>query len=525
MGDEHSIEAPGLDQERILALGMDRRQFMARAALLGLTVAAPTFIAAASPPAAAPPAPGSRRLLAGPPLAGMNGGPFARPVRAEPRALDEGARIAHLLRRAGFGASAGELERSRAMGLQATIDRLVDFDAVDDSALESRLASQDLDLEGRLSHLQRWWLQRMAYTARPLQEKMTLFWHGLLTSSFEKAGKGPAMLVQNRLLREQGMGRYDVLLKAVSRDPAMMIYLDSRSNKKSAPNENYSRELMELFTLGVGHYTEEDVRESARAFTGWQLKRKTQFVLNERQHDFGQKTFLGRTGDFDGDDIVDIIMAQPAAAEHICARLWRFYAYDDPEPEVISRLAGVFRANGTRMRPVVRAVFESEEFYRERAAAALMKSPVELVVGAVRSLGIETDFSPLSKRIERMGQALFAPPNVAGWPGGAAWINSAALLERINAANRIAAGRRGKLQFAPMALVRERGVSRIEDAAALFAGLLFGEGLREPQREAIASFLDAMGFAAAAAGRRLTFEEQVRSVVYLMLASPAYQLA
>ena len=203
----------------------------------------------------------------------------------------------------------------------------------------------------------------MAYTERPLQEKISLFWHGILTSSFKKTGDGPQTLQQNQLFRAEGMGRYSDLLKAVSRDPAMMIYLDSRSNKKAAPNENYSRELMELFSLGVGHYSEDDVRESARAFTGWQLRRKTEFFFNERQHDFGNKTFLGQTGDFDGDDIVDIIMAKPEAAEYVCGRLWRFFAYDDPEPAVVARLAAIFTAKNTEVRPVVRAIFESDEFY------------------------------------------------------------------------------------------------------------------------------------------------------------------
>ena len=235
---------------------------------------------------------------------------------------------------------------------------------MDDSALETRLASQEFDLE-RLNHLRRWWLQRMAFSARPLQEKMALFWHGILTSSFKKVGKGPQMLAQNELLRREGMGRYDTLLKSISRDPAMMIYLDSRSNKKAAPNENYSRELMELFSLGLGHFTEKDVRESARAFTGWQLKAKTEYFFNRGQHDYGSKTFLGRTGRFDGDDIVDIIMAQPAAAEYVCTRLWSFFAYPDPEPVVVSRLAAIFRENNTEIRPVVRAIFQAEEFYSE----------------------------------------------------------------------------------------------------------------------------------------------------------------
>ena len=505
-----------------LTLGMDRRQFMARAALLGLTAAtAPVFIAATqqrTPSASVEQFPDPTHFDG----SGTPDRPFAQlPGLLSPGGapLDEASRVSHLLWRAGFGASPVELARFREMGLQATIDHLVDFEGVDDSALEERLAAQDLELEERFNHLQRWWLQRMAYTARPLQEKMTLFWHGILTSSYKLAGKGPHMLTQNHLFREKGMGRYDELLKAISRDPAMMIYLDSRSNKKAAPNENYSRELMELFSLGIGHYTEDDVRESARAFTGWQFRNKTGFFLNANQHDNGPKTFLGRTGYFDGDDIVDIIMEQPAAAEYICTRLWTFFAYEDPESEVIERLAEVFRANDTAIRPVVRAMFESDEFYSARARAALVKSPIELAVGAVRVLGIETDFQPLDKPIEQMGQVLLAPPNVAGWPGGATWINSSSLLQRINVANMLAEARDIRLRFVPGDLVNGQDLGTSGETVDFFGDLLLGGRLHDTDRDVLTAFLDDMD------GTAVTLDQKLRSVVYLMLASPDFQVA
>ena len=504
----------------LLAAGMDRRGFMARAALLGLTAAtAPVFIGAAGQAA---PRTGVEPFPAPTPFEGSGSAPFAQlpHILGDVDApLDEASRVSHLLWRAGFGASPAELARFREMGLRATIDHLVDFDGVDDGALEERLAAQELDLEQSLNQLQRWWLQRMACTARPLQEKMTLFWHGILTSSFKIAGKGPYMIEQNRLLRERGMGRYDELLKAISRDPAMMIYLDSRSNKKAAPNENYSRELMELFTLGIGHFTEQDVRESARAFTGWQFRRRTGFYLNAKQHDNGLKTFMGRTGNYDGDDIVDIIMEQPAAAGYVCTRLWTFFAYPDPEPEVIERLAGVFRANGTEIRPVVRAMLESDEFYSGRARAALVKSPVELAVGAVRALGIETDFRPLDKPIEQMGQALFMPPNVAGWPGGATWINSSALLQRINMAAALAEARANRLWFAPQSLVGDRDLSASGEIVDFFDDLLLGGRLGETGRDVLAAFLDGMD------GTAVSLDQRLRNAVYLVLASPDFQVA
>ncbi len=539
-------------------LGMHRRQFMLKAAALGLTAtAAPAFLSACAQldatatvppptPTDAPfPSPTPFRGAAVTPVAPTPTAtlaPTATPVAPTPTATpaptptftpvprpsptatpvppqlaSEDARVSHLLWRAGFGGSRAELARFRDMGLQATIDHLVDFESVDDSSLEARLAEQELDLEGKLNHLQRWWLQRMAYTERPLQEKIALFWHGILTSSFKKTGDGPQTLQQNQLFRTQGMGRYSDMLKAVSRDPAMMIYLDSRSNKKAAPNENYSRELMELFSLGIGRYSEDDVRESARAFTGWQLKRKTEFFFNERQHDFGDKTFLGQTGDFDGDDIVDIIMAKPEAAEYIGARLWRFFAYDDPEPEVIARLSAIFRSNHTEIRAVVRAIFESDEFYSDRAAAALVKAPVEVAAGAVRALEIDTDFAPLDRIIENMGQILFVPPNVAGWEGGAAWINSSTLLQRVNLSNAIATGRRNRLRFEPTRLVSEDGADGAEAVVTFFGDLLLGGRLRPTEQRLLVSFLEALD------DRPL--DERLRSVVYLMLASPDFQLA
>ena len=195
------------------------------------------------------------------------------------------------------------------MGRSATIDHLIEYENVDDQHLEQRLEALELDIE-RLRDLQRWSLLRMIYTKRPLQEKMVLFWHGLLTSAYKKVGRGPHIYNQDQLFREHALDRFDVLLKAVSRDPAMLIWLDSRKNHKSAPNENFARELMELFTMGVDQFTEADVRESARAFTGWGLRKKV-FVFVGGHHDFGVKTFLGRRGSFDGDDIIDIIMEQP----------------------------------------------------------------------------------------------------------------------------------------------------------------------------------------------------------------------
>jgi len=278
-------------------------------------------------------------------------------------------------------------------------------------------------------------------TARPLEEKMTLFWHGLLTSGLDKAGPAQ-MFTQNQLFRKMAMDNLDDLLKAVSKDPAMMIYLDTETNRKGKPNENYARELMELFTTGIGHYTEDDVRESARAFTGWTLqgaqqrRLTTDSVFVPRLHDDGPKTFLGKTGNFTGDDIVDMLVPLRATAERLSARLFSFLAYPNPEPEIVHHLADTFQKNRHNVGAVVREIVAMDAFYSEKAYRALVKSPAELVAQTLKATGADAKgYVAAATAMAPMGQVLFYPPNVAGWPGGSSWINSSTLLTRINLAN------------------------------------------------------------------------------------------
>ncbi|MEE8519504.1 MAG: DUF1800 domain-containing protein [Dehalococcoidia bacterium] len=534
--------APPQTTEEMLTEGMGRRDFMTRVAALGLTatglsvflsacanIAEDGITATPGPPAFPTPTPFTERPGSSPtptPEPTSTPQPTATPTPSPlPLLGTEVARVSHLLRRAGFGASPEELDRFVDMGLDATVDYLLDYESVDDSEMEALLAGQEFDLEERLAHLQRWWLLRMVHTKRPLQEKMTLFYHGILTSSFRKAGKGPATLDQNQLFRDNALGRYDDLLKAISRDPAMLIWLDSRSNRKAAPNENYARELMELFSLGIGHYTEEDVRESARAFTGWEIRRK-QFFFNPNQHDNGVKVFLGTPGNLTGDDVVDIIEAQPAAAEYITRRLFEFFAYDDPEPAVVQRLVKVFRDNDTEIKPVVREILTSDEFYSPRAARAIIKSPIELVASTARALKLETAGMPFPGALDAMGQVPFEPPNVAGWPGGTTWINSSTLLQRVNFANLVATGRSPRLRFDPVKLAEAAGAQTDEEQVDFFARLLLGGEIAREDRKLLVDYMAFIHEAGLlAAGRRPTLDEKLRSVVYLVLASPEYQLA
>jgi uncharacterized protein (DUF1800 family) len=357
-------------------------------------------------------------------------------------------RAAHLLRRAGFGAAVAEIDRLAAMNTTDMTQSVLDYQKTSNAKLDGQLPTLDLtSAKGpNAGAVQAWWLQRMVQTARPLEEKMTLFWHGLLTSGLDKSGAGQ-LYVQNALFRKMALGNFDDLLKAVSKDPAMMVYLDTENNRKGKPNENYARELMELFTTGIGPYTEDDVRESARAFTGWtlkggaQLRYTTQSVFNARYFDSGQKTFMGKTGNFTGDDIVEMLVPLRATAERLSSRLFSFFAYPNPEPEIVRHLADTFQQSHYNVGAVVRAIFTMDAFYSAKAYRALVKSPAELTAQTLRATSTDAKgFVAAANAMAPMGQVLFYPPNVAGWPGGASWINSSTLLNRINFAN--AAARR-----------------------------------------------------------------------------------
>ena len=329
------------------------------------------------------------------------------------------------------------------MGQTAATEAILNYSKTSNAALESQLPTIDLGgtPQPTAAAIQAWWLQRMAQSARPLEEKMTLFWHGLLTSGLDKAG--PAQLfTRNQLFRDMALGNFDDLLKAVSKDPAMMVYLDTETNRKGKPNENYARELMELFTTGIGHYTEDDVRESARSFTGWtlqggkQLRYASASQLVPRLHDAGVKTFMGKTGTFTGDDIVEMLVRLRATAVRLSTRLFSFFAYPNPDQEIVNHLADTFQKAHYNVGAVVRQIFTMDAFYSDQAYRALVKSPAELVAQTLKATGANArGYTAAAAAMAPMGQVLFYPPNVAGWPGGSSWINSSTLLSRINFAN------------------------------------------------------------------------------------------
>lgn len=289
--------------------------------------------------------------------------------------------------------------------------------------------TRPIEEQGR--ELRNWWIEEMLATDQPLTERLVLFWHNHFTSSLQKVRFPPALFRQNALFRREAAGNFATLLHAVARDPAMLIYLDGMRSVAKKPNENFARELLELFTLGEGHFGEADIREAARAFTGWTVDRQTgAFATRPGQHDAGDKTFLGQAGRFGGDDIVAILLRQPRTAETIVEKMWREFVSPAPDPAEVSRLAASFRRD-YEIRPLLRALLTSDAFRDPANRGTLIKSPVDLIVGTVHLLGLPVpEKTQLARMMQGLGQGLFDPPNVRGWPGGEAWISSYTLLLR-----------------------------------------------------------------------------------------------
>jgi uncharacterized protein (DUF1800 family) len=416
----------------------------------------------------------------------------------------ERVRIAHLLRRAGFGVSQQELDEYVRLGFDGAVARLLDYEQQPEPP--DQVAPETVGLPV-------WWLEKMLHTNRPLQEKMTLFWHGHLTSATQKVNNPNAMLAQNQLFRANALGNFGEIMRGISRDGAMISYLDLRTNRKNAPNENYARELMELFTMGIGNYTETDVREAARAFSGWSATPDGQFVFNTFQHDAGVKTVLGKTGNLNGDDVTDLVVAHPATARFMTTRLFRFFAYPRPEPAVVDRLAAVYTDSGYSIKAVVESILRSPEFSSEQAYRALIKSPTELLVGAMRTLGVEHVPPQAAQAMRLLGQELFNPPNVAGWSGGRSWINAASLLGRFNVlavvANQLGGPVLGGQPLSTLLL----GLTTPDARVQLVLDLLLDGDATADERAAL------LALAGQTRG-----EEQARSLFRLAMALPAYQL-
>ncbi|MBV8244549.1 MAG: DUF1800 domain-containing protein [Candidatus Eremiobacteraeota bacterium] len=392
---------------------------------------------------------------------------------------------------------------------------------IDPQARQERAKELRQDARQSIISLQAWWLTRMVASPAPLQEKMTLLWHGHFTSAAIQKQAWPSdMYRQNQLFRQYALGNVRDLTQAVSKDVAMLKYLDGERNVKAHPNENYARELMELFTLGIGNYSEQDIRESARAFSGWTVDRRTgEFVDNQSQHDDGSKTFLGRTGNFTGTDIVNIIFQQPAASKFFAKFLLNNFVYNDPEPELVDAVAANIVRNDFNLAPVVSKLLQSNVFYSERSYRALVKSPVEFVVGTHQLFGLK-DLAPNAQRaLVQMGQILFYPPNVAGWPGGSTWITSQTLIARENF---LAA-------LMNMPMMQQTWLGEVpmnaRAATAQMVSAILQSDISPASQARLQDYLNGAGTSALGMLSAENYEERVRGAAYLAMAMPAYQLS
>jgi len=455
----------------------------------------------------------------------------------------DAGKITHLLRRAGFGPSPADLGLYLDLGVSGAIDRLINFSRVSND-VDQRLASLDLPFTTR-ANLVRWWLARLTLTQRPLEEKMTLFWHGVLTSSFAKIGKSanlPLMIQQNTLLRTHAMGRFDDLIRAISTDPAMLFWLDGRFNVGSQPNENYSRELMELFTLGIGNYTQTDVHDGAKALSGW-VVRDGKGVFVPRRFYEGTITYLGHTGHLGLNDVVSIVCAHPATGARLARLLWSFFVYDNPSASDVQPLIDAYHQSDHLISAMVTAMFNSPAFFSERAFRARVKSPAEFVVGAVRSVGLTPTIPVLTvmgQAMAAMGQTLFDPPNVAGWPGdklSSVWMSTQAWITRVNFINLLLEAATGALRgrnglaasaSALQGVLTAQGLSTPQDALNYFVALLLDNQLASDRRAIPLDALTSAPTAAAAtlslAGGAKVSAAAAREALYLLMAMPEYQM-
>lgn len=478
------------------------------------------------------------------------------------------AEARHLLRRAGFGPEPGEAERLAAMGLDAAVEHVVDYrrhplrglprpridpdlkpywtpeereqrrrarQGDDQETLDQLsaafLARRDEDRR-QLRELQQWWLEHMIRTPRPLEEQLTLLWHGHFATRHRNVRHTALMHEQNMMFREHAAGSFADLARAIVRDPAMIIFLDNHRNFRRNPNENLARELFELFTLGEGNYTEQDIAEAARALTGYHLDEDRRFAFNVRQHDPTRKRILGARGAFDGDDVVDLALRQEACARFVCYKLYNHFVADHVEQTlptyqqtVILAMARTMRRHEYRIAPVLEELFKSRHFYDPQLRGQKVKSPAHLLVGTTRMCQLPMRrAAPLRRAMNQMGQTLFDPPSVAGWPGGRMWINTSTLFVRQNLVSFLVTGqprpreRHGirHADYDPMVLVADLEKRTPEAVVDALVDRLVGEHVPAERREPLARHVAERGDTVRA--------DAVAGLLMLIGTMPEYQL-
>jgi uncharacterized protein (DUF1800 family) len=475
--------------------------------------------------------------------------------------------IAHLLRRFGLGASRAEVEFYEKLGVEGTVERLVHYEKYP-SGFSLPLGKLAPVRDGRILitpvFVAQTWVARFLFTERPLEEKLTLFWHDHFAVSASKVENAFLMLQYVNTLRAGANGNFRTLLENVSKDPAMMYWLDTQTNVAGKPNENFAREVMELFTVGIGHYTEKDIQEAARAFTGWawiptrEFSRARQdpealadiltngtplfqFARRPAQHDNGMKTVLGQTGNFDGDDILKILVEQEACPKYLCYKFWEWFAYMEPEEKVVDHLASVFKRNEYEVKPVLEEITKMDEFWSKKCVRNLVKNPVDFCVPIARQLDVGPFLKPLIENppqnaplrvmgglnsiyrsMTNQGMELLFPPDVAGWDWGEKWISTSTMVERIRYADVIASPRTALVSDLGPAIVSQRGAKTPAEAADILLEILDAE-ISSHSREAVINAIAAKG-GIEALSRPQTGAPILQEALRVLFAAPEFHL-
>jgi uncharacterized protein (DUF1800 family) len=470
----------------------------------------------------------------------------------------------HLLFRTGFGGTPEQVNALHAMGLRKAVTHVMNFKQQSDKDFpleisppsewgmnpnfkdgkrlsdnerrDVRRAMRKKDTQ-MYTALRNWWMRRMVQSKQPLEENLTLFWHGLFSTGYQTVRVAYGMHAQNELFRENAAGNYGEMLHNIIHDPAMLRYLDNNTNVKGRPNENLAREIMELFAMGEGRgYTEKDIQEGARALTGNAYdQNSSKYVFRAKMHDAGKKTIFGQTGNFDGDEFVDLILQQEATAQFIAERLFAYFAYQDPDKKIVNALANELRDDNYELAPMLKKIFLSKAFYSDQSRGALIKSPVRLVVGTMRTLGINDNATSAAavKAVQSMEQDLFQPPNVKGWEGGATWINSTTLFTRQNFAGQIVDGvysksRKGQSRGLDLvAKLKGKQFKTADQVVDYFAKALFVHPVSQQDRQQLIGFLQQdRGFPPSAQWGKYRdgINHKLRGLLVLMLSMPQYQL-
>lgn len=490
--------------------------------------------------------------------------------------LTERQKIAHLLRRFGLGASEAELEYYSKNGLQGAIQLLIDFDKAPDVVSWNPMEFANKQGTVNIRVMQTLWYARVLGTQRPLEEKLSMFWHNHFATSSSKVENSFVMQNHVEVLRSNCLGNFKTFLYEISKNPAMLYWLDNQENVVGKPNENFAREVMELFTLGVDNYTEKDIQEAARAFTGWRYgigrrvnnqspRRVDRFIFVADQHDNGQKSIFGKTGNFNGDEVLDMLCEKPETARFITKKMWEWFAYSDPEPKLLDRLSKVFFDSKLEIRPLVKAIMESPEFYSEKSYRQNVKNPIDFALVVARQLGVGQQIAArINEGIENpqkdenlgvntklvralgpcfaihqsttsMGMELMSPPDVSGWRTGAYWITSATMVERVKWADRLfiggpaipaqaiggnAANRRApSINFDPWIIFQD---DTTPEGVVKSLLSLFDVEMSETQKRQL---IDGAKTVSGGTINRTNSADVARSITRSIFASPAFQFA